>query len=110
MTDPDAELESGPRTGMNRRHFIAYGLGGTVAVVALGAACVDLASRGILPGQQILDRIEGKCSVPVVNLSYVSPMGPTIPGTFYSTLATARSATGLATRLDTGQEASCRSS
>lgn len=84
MTDPDAEFAETPKTGIDRRHFIAYGLGGAVAVAALGFAGVDLVSRGVLPGQQLLFRIEGRCTVPVVDLRYVSPLGPTVRGTFYS--------------------------
>jgi pimeloyl-ACP methyl ester carboxylesterase len=76
------------RTGMSRerfgrRRFLAYGLGATAAVVAAGAGGIELVSRGILPGQQLLDRLEGKCSVPGVRLSY-SALGESIAGSFSS--------------------------
>jgi pimeloyl-ACP methyl ester carboxylesterase len=52
-------------------------------VIAVGAGGLELISRGDLPGQQILDRLEGKCDVPAIKLSY-SALGPSFSDTFHS--------------------------
>jgi enterochelin esterase-like enzyme len=44
---------------------------------------IELVSRGVLPGQQTLDRIDGACSVPPTSLRFSAP-GPSTSGTFYS--------------------------
>jgi enterochelin esterase-like enzyme len=62
---------------------LAAGLGGAAAVVAAGAAGVELVSRGILPGKTVLDELDGTCSVPGPVLSF-SPPGPSFSGTFRS--------------------------
>jgi enterochelin esterase-like enzyme len=48
-----------------------------------GAVGVDLVARGVLPGQQTLDQIDGECSVPSTPLRF-SPSGASMSGTFYS--------------------------
>jgi len=48
-----------------------------------GAAAVELVSHGVLPGGQLLDRIEGGCSVPRHPFAYSAP-GVSMSGTFYS--------------------------
>jgi pimeloyl-ACP methyl ester carboxylesterase len=83
LANTDNTSPKAPGSAMDRRRFLAYGLGATAAVAALGAGCVELVSRGILPGQQVLDRLEGKCSVPAVTLRY-STLGPEVSGTFDS--------------------------
>ncbi|MGO8874679.1 MAG: alpha/beta hydrolase [Acidimicrobiales bacterium] len=67
----------------DRRRLLAYGLGGIAAVVAAGAGGVELVSHGVLPGGQLLDQLDGACSVPSQRLSF-SPLGPSISNAFYS--------------------------
>lgn len=71
------------RRGFDRRRFLAYGLGGIAAVAAAGVAGLELVSHGVLPGQQELDQLEGKCSVASPPLSF-SSLGPSISSSFYS--------------------------
>ena len=54
---------------------------GTVAVG--GATGFELVSHGVLPGKQLLDQIDGACSVPAPALSF-DPVGPSESGRFYS--------------------------
>jgi len=58
-------------------------VGGAAAVIAGGAAGVELVSRGVLPGKTLLDQIDGACSVPDPPLEYAPP-GPAFSGAFYS--------------------------
>jgi S-formylglutathione hydrolase FrmB len=68
----------------SRRRVLGYGLAGAVVVAAAGGAGLELVSRGVLPGQGVLDSLDGACSVAAPNLaSYASP-GPQVSGTFYS--------------------------
>jgi predicted peptidase len=52
------------------------------AVIA-GAAGFELVNHGVLPGKQLLDRIDGACSLPAPMLSY-EDAGPSESGRFYS--------------------------
>jgi enterochelin esterase-like enzyme len=63
--------------------LVVYGLGGLAAVAAVGVTGLELVSRGVLPGQQVLDQLDGACSVPSPLLSF-SPLGPSISDAFYS--------------------------
>jgi predicted esterase len=74
--------EAAQRT-WTRRRVLAFGLGGLAAVVGVGATGIELVSRGVLPGQQILDQLDGACSVAVPMLVF-SPVGPSASGYFYS--------------------------
>jgi len=66
-----------------RRRFLAGAAAG-VAVLAGGAtAVVELVSHGVLPGGQLLDQLEGDCSVSRPPWRF-SPLGPSMSGTFYS--------------------------
>ena len=76
---PDGAL----RRGFDRQSLLVYGLGGIAAVLAAGVTGVELVSHGVLPGQQELDQLEGKCSVPSPPLSF-SSLGPSISSSFYS--------------------------
>jgi enterochelin esterase-like enzyme len=78
-----AGSEAPARQTWTRRRILAYGLGGATAVLAAGAAGVELVSHGIIPGKDVLDEIDGACSVPSPTLSY-SALGPSMSGTFYS--------------------------
>ena len=69
--------------GFDRRRFLVYGLGGIAAVLAAGVTGVELVSHGVLRGQQELNQLEGKCSVPSPPLSF-SSLGPSISSSFYS--------------------------
>ena len=69
--------------GIDRRRFLVYGLGGIAAVLAAGVTGVELVSHGVLSGQQELNQLEGKCSVPSPPLS-VSSLGPSISSSFHS--------------------------
>jgi pimeloyl-ACP methyl ester carboxylesterase len=62
---------------------LTYGLGGLAALVTGGAAGVELVSHGILPGKQVLDQLDGACSVPGPPLTF-SPLGPSTSNAFYS--------------------------
>jgi S-formylglutathione hydrolase FrmB len=68
----------------SRRRALGYGLAGVVAVAAAGGAGVELVSRGLLPGQGVLDAIDGACSVAAPDLASYAPPGPQVSGTFYS--------------------------
>jgi S-formylglutathione hydrolase FrmB len=67
----------------NRRRFLAYGLGGTVVVVAAGATGIELISHGVLPGKLELDELDGACSVSTTALTF-GATGPSMSGTFHS--------------------------
>lgn len=69
--------------GWTRRRLLAYGLGGAAAVVAAGATGLELVSHGVLPGRQLLDRIDGECSVGSTRFD-VAPVGPSVSGRFLS--------------------------
>jgi Putative esterase len=56
---------------------------GAAVVVVGGALGVELVSRGVLPGRQELDRIDGACSVTSPPLRF-SGSGPSKSGAFYS--------------------------
>ena len=84
MTGSDGTGPDGAsRQGFDRRRFLVYGLGGIAAVAAVGATGVELVSHGILPGQQVLNQLEGRCSVPSPPLSF-SSLGPSISSSFHS--------------------------
>ncbi len=56
---------------------------GAGAVVAAGAAGLELVAHGVLPGQQLLDRLDGACDVGVPTLRFAL-LGESRSGTFYS--------------------------
>jgi enterochelin esterase-like enzyme len=62
---------------------LAWGLGGAVAVVAAGAAGVELVSHGVLPGKTELEQIDGACAVASPPWRF-APAGAARTGTFYS--------------------------
>jgi enterochelin esterase-like enzyme len=68
----------------SRRHVLGYGLAGAVAVAAAGGVGVELVSRGVLPGQGVLDSMDGACSVAAPDLASYAPPGPEVSGAFYS--------------------------
>ena len=68
----------------SRRRVLGYGLAGVAVIAAAGGAGVELVSRGVLPGQGVLDSIDGACSVAAPDLASYAPPGPQVSGTFYS--------------------------
>jgi pimeloyl-ACP methyl ester carboxylesterase len=68
---------------LKRRRLLALGLGGVAVVAVAGVTGAELVSRGIVPGKQALDELDGACSVPSAPLAY-APSGPSFSGTFYS--------------------------
>jgi hypothetical protein len=66
--------------GWTRRRVLAAGLGGAAAIVAGGLELVD---HGVLPGDHILDALDGACNVPTPPETFRTP-GETITGRFYS--------------------------
>jgi len=66
-----------------RRRFLALGLGGATTVIVAGATGLELVSHGVLPGKQLLNQLDGACSVANPALTF-SPLGPSISGNFYS--------------------------
>src|SRR5258708_22212673 len=66
-----------------RRRALVAGLGSVAAIAAAGATSIELAGRGVLPGQQYLDSLDGACQVYVPSLTF-GPPGPQRSGTFYS--------------------------
>ena len=69
--------------GLSRRRVLGLGAGGLAAVAAAGAGGLELVARGVLPGQQVLDRLDGACSVASTPLVFAAP-GAVESGTFYS--------------------------
>jgi enterochelin esterase-like enzyme len=66
-----------------RRRLFTWIVGGVGAVVVAGATGFELVNHGVLPGKQLLDQIDGACSVPTPVLSFEAP-GPSESGSFYS--------------------------
>jgi len=62
---------------------LTVGIGSVVALVAAGTAGLELVAHGVLPGKQLLDDLDGACSVPSPSLSF-SPLGPSSAGEFFS--------------------------
>ena len=71
--------------GFSRRRFLIGGAAGLGALLVIGTTGVELVSHGVLPGESLLNRIDGACSVPTPPLKFVEPVGPTTSGQFHST-------------------------
>lgn len=66
------------------RRRVLYWLGGVVGVAAVSLATgLELVDHGVLPGRQLLDQIDGACSVPTPTLSF-DRVGPSESGRFFS--------------------------
>lgn len=72
-----------PSRRISRRHLLAWLAGGVGTVIVAGAVGGELVDRGVFPGKQTLDRLDGACSVSAPDLSFM-PLGPSFSGTFYS--------------------------
>jgi enterochelin esterase-like enzyme len=68
----------------SRRMFLGCSVGAVAALAGGGAAGVELVSHGVLPGKGALDQLDGACSVPGTRFSFPSGVGPTVPGSFFS--------------------------
>lgn len=66
--------------GFTRRRVLALGF--TAAAGSLFAG-VELVQRGVLPGHQLLDELDGACSVATPAHTFL-PVGPSISGEFFS--------------------------
>ena len=64
----------------SRRRLIGFGLGVAVSAAFGG---VELVDRGVLPGRQILDELDGACSV-ASSHEKLGPIGPSQTGSFFS--------------------------
>ena len=72
--------------GPSRRRVLRIGFGalaGLAGFAAAGAGGLDLVARGILPGRQYLDQLDGTCGVPRPPMRFGTP-GPAFTGSFYS--------------------------
>jgi pimeloyl-ACP methyl ester carboxylesterase len=58
-------------------------VGGLAAVAVAGAGAIELAARGVLPGRQLVERLDGACSVAGPPLVFSAP-GPSVSGSFHS--------------------------
>jgi hypothetical protein len=101
--------------GFGRRRLLTYGLGGLAAVAAAGVTGLDLISHGVLPGQLLLDEVEGKCSAasPQLRFSSLPPksgLGPSRSDRFYSGARNRTVGYTLAYPPGQGRAADCRSS
>jgi enterochelin esterase-like enzyme len=63
--------------------MLGAGLGGLAAAAVAGAGALELAARGVLPGQQLVERLDGSCSAASPPLVFSAP-GPLVSGSFYS--------------------------
>jgi len=68
---------------MSRRALVAWITGGLIAGLGVGVGGFELVNHGVLPGRQLLNQIDGTCSVPAPVLSF-APLGPSQSGTFMS--------------------------
>jgi pimeloyl-ACP methyl ester carboxylesterase len=79
----EASDGDGQSPAVSRRSLLTWIAGGVGIVIVAGAAGVELVSHGVLPGKQLLDQIDGACSVPAPELSF-DAVGPSESGRFYS--------------------------
>lgn len=70
-------------TTWTRRRFLGTAVAATAAVVGGGVGATELVSHGVLPGKQILDQLDGACSVPSPPTEFTT-LGPSKSGTFFS--------------------------
>jgi pimeloyl-ACP methyl ester carboxylesterase len=82
VTGPPYEEPARPSSprGWTRRRLLASGLGGAVCVAFAG---VELVDRGVLPGKQKLDELDGACSVSTP-AETLGRLGPSRSGSFFS--------------------------
>ena len=84
MVDADSPDDVDPASARVTRRRLLYWLSGGIGAVVVGAtAGVELVNHGVLPGKQILDQLDGACSVPTPTLSFTA-LGPSESGRFFS--------------------------
>ena len=84
MVDADSPDDVGPASARVTRRRLLYWLSGGIGAVVVGAtAGVELVNHGVLPGKQILDQLDGACSVPTPTLAFAA-LGPSESGRFFS--------------------------
>jgi hypothetical protein len=59
-------------------------LGGAAVVAGAGVTGLELVAHGVLPGQQLLDQLDGACSVPSTPFVFASTLGTALSGEFFS--------------------------
>jgi predicted esterase len=86
-SDPTVEegSEDGnkPTSRWTRRRVLGVGVGAAAAIAVAGTAGVELVAHGVLPGKQLLDQVDGACSVASPLLQF-SPLGESRVGEFFS--------------------------
>lgn len=82
LTEEDV-TETEPTTGWSRRRVLTRSLGGLAGLVVAGAVGSELVEHGVLPGKQVLDQLDGACTVAAPPLRFRQP-GPSRSGTFDS--------------------------
>jgi pimeloyl-ACP methyl ester carboxylesterase len=65
---------------LTRRRLVGLGAAATAGVVVGG---LELVAQGVLPGHELLDEIDGACSVSAARQSFFEP-GPSLSGSFHS--------------------------
>jgi enterochelin esterase-like enzyme len=83
VTDYQPVTHTASERRLSRRRVLVCGLGGIAAVAAAGATAIELVSHGVLPGKDVLDELDGACSVLSPPLTF-SPLGASISHSFYS--------------------------
>ncbi len=66
-----------------RRRVLGVGAGGLAVAAVAGGGALELVARGVLPGKQVLDHLDGACSVAGPPLVFSAP-GLSVSGSFYS--------------------------
>jgi len=79
----DAADETLAERKWTRRRILTLGVGGVAVIGVAGVVGLELVARGVLPGEQTLDQIDGGCSVPYTSLRFSLP-GTSMSGRFYS--------------------------
>jgi S-formylglutathione hydrolase FrmB len=80
---PLDEAPDPARTQLPRRKFLTLGLSGIAVVLGAGALGVELVSRGVVPGQEVLNDVDGACSVLYPSFAE-SSLGRSASGRFHS--------------------------
>ena len=68
----------------SRRRVLRYSLAGIATLAVAGTAGFELIERGVLPGKNELDKLDGACDVAAADLTPYAKPGPQHDGTFRS--------------------------
>jgi pimeloyl-ACP methyl ester carboxylesterase len=79
----DASDDRPASMAISRRRLLYWIAGGFGAVAVGSVAGLGLVSHGVLPGKQLLDQLDGACSVPAPTVSF-APVGPSESSRFHS--------------------------